>query len=279
LPAVHSGIRPRNKETLVRHISGGVFAAMTCTGLLWVVACSSLTSEIQNNTCTQPGTIVVGDTLRDSVTSSSCHLNDGTYVNAYRFQVAAQTKLRVSLSSPLHRAFLLASDSVGVLIANTSLTSPVDTAATLHLIVKAGSYALTVSSYDAAPSGPLRLVAAPDTSAIMGCLPVWVTHGITTTQTITATACTTGPLGPTHYSHTFLTVVLAGSELKVGEQATGFVPEVLVVNQAGTTLATSAVDSTGAAQVDYVPGADAAVLMWVGSSDQYGIGPYTLTIH
>jgi hypothetical protein len=271
---------PSDKETSVRQSIRGVLASLSCASLASIGACTSVTSQVQTGTCTDVGTLVVGDTLRDSVTASACRLTDGTYVKSYRFRVAAQTTLRISLSSPLQRAFLLTTDSDGVVIANTFITSPVDTAATLRLIATAGAYVVAVNTLAPAPSGPLRLVAMADTSAIRGCLPVWVTKGITTTQTITGSDCTTGPLGPTYYSHTFLTVVLGGGELKVTEHASGFTPQVVLVDRSGATLGTSALDASGTnALLDYSPGLPSALLMWVGSADALALGQYTLTIN
>lgn len=264
----------------MRHILGGALIAIPCASLALLGACTSLTSEVQSTNCTQIGTLVVGDTLRDSITTSSCRQIDHTYANRYRFQLAAQTKLLASLSSPRQKAFLFVSDSVGAVIANSSITSPLDTAATLHLILKAGSYALGVSSVATSPSGPLRLIAGDDPSAVSGCLPIWVTTGITTTQTISGVDCTTGPLGSNYFSHSYLSVILGGHELKLTEYSTGFTPQVLVSGQSGATLGTSTLDTTGtSALLDYVPGADVALLLWVGSSDQRGFGQYTLTIN
>ena len=97
-------------------------------------------------------------------------------------------------------------------------------------------------------------------------------------------ACTSltseGPLGSSYFSHTYLTVILGGHDLKLTEHATGFTPEVLVSGQSGATLGTSTVDASGTnALLDYSPAADAALLLWVGSSDQRAFGPYTLTIN
>ena len=211
----------------MRHTLGGALIAPLCASLSLLGACTSLTSEVQSNNCTQVGSLVVGDTVRDSVTASSCRQSDQTYSNRYRFQLTAQTKLRASLSSPLHKAFLFVSDSQGVVIANSSITSPLDTAATLYLILRAGSYALGVSSVATAPSGPLRMVALTDTTAISGCLPVWISPGITTSQTISTASCTTGPLGSNYPSHSYLTVTLAGRELKLTEHATAFAPQIV----------------------------------------------------
>jgi hypothetical protein len=269
---------PPHKETPVRHIPASALIAIPFAGLVW--ACTSLSSEVQGTTCTQLGTLHVGDTLRDSITAGSCRQADRTYVNHYLIHLTGQTSLVVSLSSPLHQAFLFASDSSGVVIANSSITSNPDTATTLYLILRAGSYRVSVNSVTTAPSGPLRLVVGNDTSAIQGCLPVWVTGGITTTQTLTASDCTTGPLGSTYYSHTYLTVVLGGAELKLTEHATVFTPQVLVTDQTKAILSTSTVDNTGTnALVDYFPAGDAALLLWVGGTDPRGFGQYTLTIN
>lgn len=264
----------------MRHTLGGARIAIPCASLVLISACTSLSSEVQSGNCLQGATLVVGDTLRDSVTASSCRLTDRTYVNFYRFRLTAQAKLRVSLSSPREQAFLLVSDSLGTVIANSSITAPLDTTAILRLMLKAGPYQVAVNSVAAAPSGPLRLVASGDTSAVRGCLPTWVTTGITTTQALTVSDCSGGPLGSGYFYHLYLIATVSGTELKLTEHATAFTPQVVVVDPDGTLEGSSALDTTGTnALVDFTPASQPAMHLWVGSSAQSGFGQYTLSIN
>jgi hypothetical protein len=222
---------------------------------------------------------VIGDVLRDSVVSTSCRESDLTYENLYRFQVAAQTKLKVSLSSPSDTAFVHLTDSSGVLIVNSVYSSSADTSATVRLILKPGTYYLGVNSWHSTPSGRFTVTAVVDNSPAAGCTPIWLTTGVATAQTITTSDCTSGPLGNKYYYHPYLLVVLANKELAFTEHTTAFPPQVYVVNSSGGTVGTSAIDSTGTnGMVDYTPAGEDLFLLWVGSSDSLQTGPYTLTI-
>lgn len=257
----------------------GALMALPCAGLVWLAACVSLNNSNQSGDCTKLGTLTLGDTLVDSVSSNTCRLTDGTYADFYTVAVDSQTKLAVSLRSHGQSAFLWLTDSTQALTALTTLTQSPDTSATLSLLLAPGTYRLAVNSYNSSPSGPFSVIATRDTTALHGCNPLWVTPGITTTQTITGADCNLGPTGTSYLYHLYLFMIQVGGELKLTEHSTGFSPEVLVVSQSGATVATSALDSTGtSAAVDYVPAGQDALLLWVGSSDTHQLGTYTLTI-
>jgi hypothetical protein len=264
----------------VRHPLRGALIALPCAGLIWLAACVSLDNPNQGGTCTRLGTIAVGDTLDDTVSSASCRLSDGTYVEFYTVAVDSQAKLAVNLRSHAQPAFLWLTDSTSAFVAITTFTQSPDTAATMALLLQPGNYRLAVNSYNTSPSGAFRVIVARDTTAVRGCYPVWVTHGITTSQTITGADCNLGPLGTSYLYHLYLHMIQSGEELKLTEHSTGFSPQVLVVSQTtGLTVATSALDTTGTnAQVDLQPSSPDALRLWVGSSDTHQLGSYTLTI-
>lgn len=258
-------------------LSFGV-AFLILTGAALASFACSLDSTAPIVPCTRYGAYAIGDVLRDSVVASSCLEADGTYENLYRFQVAAQAKLRVTLSSPSDSAFLHVTDSAGVLIVNSVYSSSVDTAATLRMILKPGTYYLGVNSWHARPSGPFRLTAVVDNAPIAGCGPTWVTTGITTAQTITTADCTLGPLGSKYYFHPYYLVILANKELAFTEHSAAFPPQVYVVSSTGATVGVSVVDSTGTnGMVDFTPPGEDLLLLWVGSTDSLQTGPYSLT--
>jgi hypothetical protein len=261
----------------VRLSLGVAFVILAGAGLS-SVGCS-LDSAAPIVPCTRYGSYVIGDVLRDSVVSTSCRESDLTYENLYRFQLAAQTKLRVSLSSPLDTAFLHVTDSAGVLVVNSVYSSSVDTAATLRLILKPGTYYLGVNSWHSRPSGRFTVSSVVDNSPAAGCAPIWLTTGVATTQAITTSDCTSGPRGAKYYYHPYLLVILANKELAFTEHSASFPPQVVVVNSSGATVGTSAMDTTGTnGMVDFTPAAEDLLLLWVGSSDSLQTGPYTLTI-
>ena len=221
----------------MRHTLRRALPALASAGLAGIAACASLDGPSPGGSCAPVGTLTVGDTLRDAITTSSCRLTDQTYVNFYRFSVDTQTTLLVTLKSPLQDAFVWVSDSTSLTIGISSATQNPDTVATSRLILKAGSYQLAVNSYGTTPSGSFRVIAAKDSSPVRGCVPVWVTSGITTRQSITAADCIYGPLGSKYYYHLYLYSILGANEVQLTEHSTAFPPEVWVVSQSGATVA------------------------------------------
>ncbi len=214
--------------------------------------------------------LAVGVTARDSLTSSRC-------VQFYQISVGAQQNLRVALTSPGLQTFLQLIDQGGTILMNSALTSTLDTATTMRMMIGSGSYALVVIPVSQGRSGKYSLVAATDTSAVAGCVPVWVTTGITTTQAITRADCTKGPRGSNFYYHVYSVMLRGGQGVHLSEYSTALAPEVTLVGPDGNLP--SSPDSLGTtAQLDYTITGQGMYRVWVGSSSQGQVGSYTLQI-
>jgi hypothetical protein len=266
------------KENSLRQIHHGALVALGCIGVAAMTGCVSLDSPQLGGDCSKLGTLTLGQTLVDSVTTGSCRLTDLTYANFYTFAVDSQTRLTVTLHSRSQDAFTWLSDTTSLIKAITTATQSPDTVATMRLFLKAGSYRLAVNSYLSSPSGAFSVVTAPDTAPVRGCTPFWITSGVTTSQTITNADCKQGPLGTNYIYHLYLYMIPGGGHLNLTEHSTAFAPQVLVVSQSGAVVAYSATDTTHTnALVSYFPTAQDALLLFVGSSDTPGLGAYTLT--
>ncbi len=253
--------------------------ATSCLGPALVAGCPSLSDVTLKPACNQYGTLALGATVTDSITPASCELTDRTYAAFYRLAVTSQTRLRLSLSSPLASTYLSVADSSGQTVANSSVTSTADTAATLRMIVKPGRYQVGVITVATYPSGPLSLSTASDTLAVRGCVPIWVTTGIATTQTLTTSDCTLGPQGANYYYHVYWTAILNAEDLVLTEHATAFPPETWILDATGIAQGHSEFDSLGNnGLVDYAPPSHTYLQLWVGSSNQLAVGAYALTI-
>jgi hypothetical protein len=214
--------------------------------------------------------LAIGVTASDSLTSSRC-------VQFYQISVGAQQNLRVALSSPGLQTFLQLVDDRGTILMNSAATSTLDTATTVRMMIGSGSYALVVIPIKQGQSGKFSLVAATDTSAVGGCVPVWVTAGITTTQTITRSDCAKGPRGSNFYYHLYAAMLQAGQGMHVSEYSTALAPEVTLVGPDGNLP--SSPDSLGTtAQASYTIAGQGMYRVWVGSSSQGQVGSYTLQI-
>ncbi len=246
-------------------------------GLL-ALACTNLSTPTPSGVCAQLGTYVIGDTVRDSLAAGDCVLLDNAYVDYYSFTLSGQAALQILLSSPRTGAVLYVYDSRSAIIANSAVgVSIIDTAASLRVILDSGTYRIAVHASTPGGSGPYRLVAVNDTAPVAGCGLVWVTHAITTTQTIRSTDCTNGPGGTGFLYHVYAIVLLRNENLDVAEHSTAFAPAMYLVGSSGASGST--VDSTGAtADISFATPLQSAFQLWVGSSDQSAVGQYTLTI-
>lgn len=264
----------------MRHFSGDLRAAVACAAVLGAAACSlDSSAPTGGGDCTRVGTVALGDTLRDSLVASSCRQANGTYAAFYAIQVdSPQSQVRLALASGAP-AFMVLGDARNAIIVNSLYTDTLGTTAAIRIIAKGGRYVIGVNSGGQAPSGAFSLTFARDSSPVRGCTPIWVTTGITTAQTLTASDCTFGPQGTKYYTHLYLAVILGNEELRLTEHTTAFPPQAQLVGQNGQTAGLSSLDSTGAnAVVDFVPSTDNLLLMWLGSSDSLQTGAYTLTI-
>jgi hypothetical protein len=231
--------------------------------------------------CGASTSYVVGDTARDSLTSASCKLSDGTYINYHSFTSDVQANLRISLSSPSNPAILQIIDTRGAVLVNSLATAlavnTADTTALVRVILAAGSYLIAVRGANGGRTGPYRMVAANDASPASGCTPIWVTRGITTAQQLLNSDCTQGPNGTKFIYHVYDIVLLNLDAALFTEHSNAFTPGLLVVGS--TSSARSSADSTGTnALIDFVANQQDLYRLWVGSTDSLKLGAYTLTI-
>lgn len=215
-------------------------------------------------------TYAVGDTASDSLTSTTCR-------HLYQFTTTAQTNLRVTLSSPQLKTFLQLYDQRTAIVVNSALTNMPDTATTLRLMLGAGSYSLAVLPVTTGEAGIFHLETSLDSAAVAGCSPIWVTPGVTTTQTITTGDCTSGPSGASYYTHVYALVLLQTQEVTLTETSTAFPPRILL-NGAGSTSSSSP-DSTGTrASLTQITIQQGAYTIFAGSTSPAQTGKYTLQI-
>ena len=265
----------------MRHTLRGVLPAVAAAGLLGLGACISLDSPNQGGNCAGVGSLTIGVTHLDSLTTASCRLTDQTWANAYLFHVDSQANLVLSLAAPGGLVTTWLTDSTGAMIASSQVTQSPDTTATVRMILGAGSYEVVANSYLTTPPGAFRMTVKRDSTAVAGpASVVWVTKAITTTQTITAGDHTDGPLGLKYYYHLFLRWVPSGGQVQLTEHATAFRPGAQVANLQGATLAVSSLDSTlSNAVVSYGSLAGDILLLWIGSADSLQTGPYKLSVN
>lgn len=239
---------------------GAPVAATACLGAT-DVGCSP-TVPVLNYT--------LGDSIADTLTAHTCR-------RLYQFAVDSQTSVRFHVSSPGLTTLLQLFDSNEAIIMNSALTNAPDTATTVRMMLGSGSYQLAVIPLNTGQSGAFRFVMATDTTAVRGCNPVWVTPGITTSQTITAADCGLGPMGSLYYTHAYALVLLQLQPVLLFETSTAFAPELQLAGGGNTIISTP--DTTGTmAGISAIAQSQGAYIIWVGSSKTGQTGSYTLQI-
>lgn len=214
--------------------------------------------------------LTFGVAASDSLTSTTC-------IAFYKFSVGAQANLRVTLTSPGVQTFLQLADSTGVIRINSVLTDTLDTTTTVRMMLGAGGYQFSVIPINLGQKAKYSLVAVLDASPVAGCNPIWVTAGITTTQTITHSDCTQGPSGTNFFTHVYTLLLRSGQDLNFSEYSTSLAPGMALNGPDG--LENSAADSLGTtASISTTVGSQGTYRLWVGSSSAGQVGTYTLKI-
>ena len=211
-----------------------------------------------------------GDTANDSLTSQTC-------VQLYQVSVNAQANVRLTLSSPGIQTFVQLVDPNGKVRVNSALTSPVDTATTVRMMLGVGNYTILVLPLNSGQTGAYHLTSVTDTSAVAGCTAVWVTPGITTSQTITRQACTQGPGGGNFLYHMYMVFLQQGEGINFTEYSTNMAPQLLVVGPDGSLPSSpDSLGTTGVLSASITN--QGAYHLWVGSSTAAQTGSYTLNL-
>jgi hypothetical protein len=247
-----------------------VAAAVAAASSLTAAACIDVAGSPCALTQSDYHTLTFGVAASDSLSSTTC-------IAFYKIEVGAQTNLRVTLTSPGVQTFLQLADSVGVIRMNSVLTDTLDTTTTVRMMLGAGGYQFSVIPYNQGQSAKYSLLAVTDTSAVAGCNPVWLTAGITTTQTLTHADCTKGPSGTNFYAHVYYLLLASGQSLTFSEHSTSLSPAMTLTGPDGTEPSTA--DSLGTtAVVNTTVGSQGTYQLWVGSSTAGQVGTYTLQI-
>lgn len=212
----------------------------------------------------------LGASITDTLTAQTCR-------RLYQFAVDSQTNVRVDVSSPGLTTVLELFDSSGAIVMNSVLTNAPDTATSVRMMLGTGSYLLTVIPVKVGQSGAFRLTTVADTAAVGGCAPVWVTPGITTSQTIRGGDCGRGPAGSSYPSHVYALVLLQTQQVTLIESSTSFPPQLQLAGGGNTLISTP--DTAGTtASISATAFLQGEYTIWVGSSKTGQTGSYTLQI-
>ena len=251
-------------------------ALVAASLVVGVTGCPSLASTLPIG-CTKSTTISVGDTVRTSFGTNTCTQGNGSWADFYNLVLTSQANLVISVASPGLATYVVVYDQNRTPIVNSALVSAPDTAATVRVMLATASYQIAVID-TLGKAGSYRLSMSPDAAPAAGCGLIWLTPGITTTQTLRNSDCTAGSGGTTHYYHHYEMVMLYAQAATFTEQSTAYSPSLTLYSSIGTSQASS-LDSTGTvATLPAFAQTGDYYQLWVGSVNALQTGAYTLTV-
>lgn len=137
--------------------------------------------------CTVAAPHTLGATTQGNLTTGDCRLIDGTYVDFYETSVPGGTYLFNQASS--FDTYLYILNVAGVPVAfNDDIVLGENTNSRIKAILPPGSYILAANSWEPA-TGAYTLSSATTTPEVTNCEEVFVTKGISTTQSLQPTDC------------------------------------------------------------------------------------------
>ena len=269
-------LRASSKEEALRHISVRLGPAVVLGSLVGITGCPSLASTLPAG-CLKSTTISVGDTVRTSFGTNSCQEVNGTYVDFYNVAVTGQGNLVISVSSSTP-TYLMVYDPLRTPVVNSAFVHSPDTSAAVRVMLDSASYQIAVRD-TLGKVASYRLSVSRDLAPAAGCGVIWITTGITTTQSLTTSDCTAGSGSGTHYSHRYLMVIGFGVGHTFTDTSTAFGPSMALISSAGA-VTSSTLDGTGtvATLASFSQVNQDYYQLWAGTTNALQTGTYKLTV-
>jgi hypothetical protein len=230
--------------------------------------------------CDHP-VLALNDTIPGALAASDCKFN-GFFTDFYDVSVPTGPQgLELTMASGAfdtwlelylqNGAFLGFDDDIDSLNTNSQLTA----------IVAPGEYLLAPSSYQPLITGSYTMAALSRPAQLAGCGIVWVTRGVSLSDSVTAGDCVDSTNG-VYYADVVAMYLLAGTTLTVSNQSTAFDAALFLHNAAGASVASNN-DSANAgttqnAYLVYPVTASGPYLLFAGTNTTASTGAYTLSI-
>jgi hypothetical protein len=218
-----------------------------------------------DNDCDVVGTLAIGATLTGSLADTDCEEPGGQRSDRYTFTTSTQQAVRFSQTSAAIDTYFELYDGAGELLAANDDSASVrgHPTSTLKMILPAGSYELSPSSYEAGETGAYSLTATAVPESGNVCDYVFAMKGVSTLGELATGDCTTG--GTTPYLFEMVVVAMhAGRTYTISMNSTAF----------DTYLELGPLDGNiVASNDDFSPGTNSRIVFTPTSSNFYVIYP------
>ncbi|MGH2667617.1 MAG: Ig-like domain-containing protein [Gemmatimonadales bacterium] len=290
--AVIAGAASLAPSSSVTDVAGSAVTTLTLGGQVGPVtiraSAAGVTPVTFSATARDPLEYVASYTLGESVSgvlaSTDCVLGE-YYNDFYGHTASAQQGLTITMSSSSFDTWVDLYTGAGDYLAfNDDIDLGVIQDSELHAIIAPGSYIIAPSSFGPYVTGPYTFAATTRSQMLADCELVWVTQGVTITDSLTTTDCT-NPSGP-FYSDSVALIAYGGSVLQIAQRSAEVNAKLTlyrVINEEfdGILVASnddSATGTTTDAFLSFTVPQSAAYILVIGSAAAGEMGAYTLEI-
>lgn len=227
--------------------------------------------------CDSIAAFKIDSTTTARLENTDCTLLAGFFSDLYAVNLSAQTGVSIVEESDSLNTYLELYRASGEILAANDDSSDVVVNSIIEAILPAGDYVLAPSSAVGGVRGPYTLTASTRTQGLVGCPLVWVTRGVTISDSITTNDC-----AQTGGFRADLVVIplLGGTVARLHLRSTAFDARLQVRNDVQTDTLASNDDSTGTtdAWLAFTAPASDFYVIAIGTETSGETGAYTFEI-
>jgi hypothetical protein len=224
----------------------------------------------------------VGSTLDGALNSTDCDFGDGSFIDFYGLSAAPAGDLPESVSFTMAAefdTFLFLFDGDQILRALNDDAPGAGTNSAIRILLARGDYVVGANSLNPGVSGEYELASATVPESVTNCEEVWVTIGISTSQSLADTDCALGE----GLSDGFRLILQAGESVTLTQSSTVFDPSITLQDGVGAILENDVGTTSEPAVVTFTaPAAPTlgayTIFAGTASADPTQTGAYNLTI-
>ena len=254
-------------------------ASNTVTAVVGTLPAATFTATTTGtNPCTLSTAYTFGTTADGVFANTDCPAFDGSFLDFYSTTLPAAGAYAFTEASTAVTPYLLLAAPDGTVIAETADAKDGDTNEVLKVLVPPGNYVLAANTFRPKMVGSYSLSSAAIAESINNCDLVFVTRGITTSQSLVTTDC----LNSGFYSDDVYIFIGAGKSVTVAMNSTDFDAYLEIYSFSGLVASNDDVSATSTnAQVTYTATSDGYYLVAPTtklSGTRGATGAYTLSI-
>jgi len=227
--------------------------------------------------CANVVTLTLGVTTSGRLSLSDCALSDGSFVDFYQMSVPTAGTYVIDQVSSVFDSYLVMFNSVGRLVGVNDDVVSGNPNSRIKAVLAAGTFIIGANSYAPRDTGAYTITAAATTAEVTNCEAVFVTPGISTSQSLSSTDCTANGI----FSDDYLIFMQSGQSITVSMTSTAVDSYLEITADGNSTILMSNdnIDATTQnAQFTFMAGSTGFYIIKARSAAAGATGAYTLAV-